>query len=407
MKILIFENNDKIIKNLRNIFEPLGIEISIYFSLFKLKQYFNNENPNLIIANANLFNLVRCVREELNEKKIPVVAYHDKPNRDILNEAKKYKVSTFIVYPFEKEDFLKRIFKLLKLDYEKSLHQVNESYKEKISQEIIKRVEKLPPFPSVIREIEALINDKKSSASDFEDVIKKDQVITAKVLKIVNSPFFSLNRIITTISESVAYIGFDTLKSVIYSAYASKLLNVSLPSYGYKKNELWKHSYYTACFSKEISKFLKYSKKIQEEIFIGGLLHDIGKLIIGSIAKEQNIKFLLKKNASIIEVEKKYFFVDHQDVGKIIAEKWNLPEIHTKIIKNHHLSDTKNNSLDKVAIANLADYISKTILKIKLTDYDEIKKQEAEKIINIENSEFEKIFEICHESLDKIQAGIA
>ena len=320
----------------------------------------------------------------------------------MLTLAKKYRVNSFILYPFNRDDLLKRILRFLKIEKIK----INKKKEEKntdVIKKIKNKIELLPPFPSVIHEIEDLINSKKSSASDFEEVIKKDQVITAKVLKIVNSPFFSLQRKISTISESVAYIGFDTLRSVVYSAFTSKLLNVDLLTYGYKRNELWKHSYLTACFSKEISKHFDYSSKSQEEMFIGGLLHDIGKLILGELAKEENIILYkeINEDSSIIDIEKKYFSISHESAGKLIAEKWNLPEIHTKIISNHHLRNENVNDKD-VAIVALSNFFSNKFLGFKIMKINEKEVEIAINILSIGEKDIEKIEEVCKNLMGKV-----
>ncbi len=419
MIIYILEKDEKISKELKELLELNNFKVEVFYSTKKFKESFLNNKPDLIITNPIIenfspFHFVKWIRTELNDLKTPIIAYHNQPTKEILTLAKKYKVSSFILYPFNKKDLIQRIFKLLQLKNKIKIestgkYDINLLKKNRILDEIKRKIDQLPPFPSVINEIERLINSKKSNASDFEEVIKKDQVITAKVLKIVNSPFFSLTRKISTISESVAYMGYDTLRSVVYSAFTSKLLNISLPSYGYKRNELWKHSYFTGCFSKEISKNLGYDSKKQEEIFIGGLLHDIGKLILGNLAKEQKISFnkLNGNNLGLIDLEKKYFFLNHQEVGKLIAEKWNLPEIHQEIIENHHLSSNNNcNNLKEIAITNLADFISKNFLKIEIHDFDKKKCNEALTILNLKEDEFEIINKKCENLMEKIDTGI-
>ena len=408
MKILIIEKDDKIENSLKEFFKEydLGVEFEIIKSFVNFKKIIETSPPDLILCNANIegypaFFFIKWLRVDKGLTKLPVILYSENPTREMLNLAKKYRVNSFILYPFKKNDLLERILKFLKIKEIK----VNKKRDDKdIIDKIKSKIELLPPFPSVIHEIENLINSKKSSASDFEEVIKKDQVITAKVLKIVNSPFFSLQRKISTISESVAYIGFDTLRSVVYSAFTSKLLNVNLPAYDYKRNELWKHSYLTACFSKEISKYFDYSSKSQEEMFIGGLLHDIGKLILGSLAKEENIIFYreVDENTSIIDIEKRYFSISHEEAGKLIAEKWNLPEIHNRIISNHHLRNENSNDKD-VAIVAISNLFSNKFLGFKILKYDEKEIEKAMSILSIEEKNVKELEEVCKKLMGKVE----
>ncbi len=259
-------------------------------------------------------------------------------------------------------------------------------------------IDKLPSFPAVIREVEKLINSENSNAKDFEEVIEKDQVITAKILKIVNSPFYSLARKFTTISESVAYIGLDSLRSIIYSASVSNLLKVSIPTYGYKREQLWKHSYTTAILSKMLGKLLKFDDKLSEELFVGGLIHDIGKIVVGVIAKKENI-IIVKKDDNlndILEKEKKYFYYTHEHIGGLIADKWRLPEIHKKIIMNHH------NSIDKeTAIVALANNLSNELIGLETLADNEKEKYYEE--LNIDEETIEKIKDEVSELVENIE----
>ena len=400
MKIYIVDKNITKVEPIVTFLESKGFQIKCFNSIGKFQNEVKKNKPALVICNpvmegASPFLLVKWLKE--NFENIPIIVYSPTPSKEIILSAKKYKINAFMVYPFKNEELYIRIRKILKLtdnfkietSHEKS--QLEIVKKEKIKNEILMSIDKLPSFPAVIREVEKLINSSNSNAKDFEEVIEKDQVITAKILKIVNSPFYSLARKFTTISESVAYIGLDSLRSIIYSASVSNLLKISIPTYGYKREQLWKHSYTTAILSKMLGKLLKFNDKLSEELFVGGLIHDIGKIVVGVIAKKENIIIVNKddKLSDILEKEVKNFYYTHENIGGLIADKWRLPEIHKKIIMNHH------NPIDKeTAVVAFANNLSNELIGL-------------ENLIDNEKEKYYKQLDINEETIDKIKEEVA
>ncbi len=409
MKIYIADNNEQLLKSLKLFFVNYNIDVRTFSKISLFQKVFNSETPDLVICNPVLqgvspYFLVKWMKE--TNKSVPVIVYCETPTKDIILLARKYAVTAFMVYPFKKEELLLRVKKILNINLELTNAVQDEDAsniidKEKRKNEILLQIDKLPSFPSIIREIEALINSHDSDAKDFEEVIKKDQVITAKVLKIVNSPFYSLARKFTTISESVAYIGLDALRSIVYSASASNILKGSFAAYGYKKDQLWKHSFTTAFLSKYISKFLKLNDKTSEELFVGGLLHDIGKIIIGLLAKKENILFKSGNNVSdLLGEEKNYFYFSHEEVGGLIADKWRLPDLHKTVIVSHH---TPKNKI--IGIVFLADNLSKLLVGIACEE--EILINDFKEILNIDEEVYTNIKEETSEMFQKLeQEGI-
>ena len=369
VKVYIIDNNEKLLKSIEQFFQNYDVEIMTFSKISHFQKTFENIKPDLIICNPVLtgmspYFVVKWLKER--DKNIPIIVYCENPTKDIILLARKYAVNAFMVYPFKKEELFLRIKKLLNVNLKivsqetvkREASQIIE--REKRKNEILLQIDKLPSFPTIIREIENLINREDSDARDFEEVIKKDQVITAKVLKIVNSPFYSLSRKFTTISESVAYIGLDALRSVVYSASASNILKGSFLAYGYKRDLLWKHSFTTSFLSKKIGKLLKLGDKTCEELFVGGLLHDIGKIILGLMAKKENIFFNNNSEENnVLNEEKKHFYFSHEEVGGLIADKWRLPELHKTIIISHHSPKDINTK-----VVFLANNMSKILLGI-------------------------------------------
>lgn len=409
MQIFIVDKNASKLKGIVDFLKENGFEVRVFDKISDFQKIVRNREPDIIICNPIVeglspYYLVKWVKS--NEMNIPIIAYSENPSKETIINAKKYGVNSFMIFPFKNEELLLRIKRILKLpDNFKMVNTINKEQeqlikKDRIKNEILINIDKLPSFPAIIQEVERLINREDSNARDFEEVIEKDQVITAKILKIVNSPFYSLTRKFTTISESVAYIGLDSLRSIIYSAAVSNLLKISLPTYGYKREQLWKHSYSTAIFSKYIGLKIGLKEKIAEELFVGGLIHDIGKIVIGFLAKKENIIITnISSNVNHLDLERKNFYFNHAEIGGMVADKWRLPDIHKDIITKHH--SPKNRIEAIVALANL---LSKEMLNIQFRTEKESEEYFL-KALKIDKEVLEKIKDECYEKIEQIESS--
>ena len=146
------------------------------------------------------------------------------------------------------------------------------------SQEITSKIKDLPTLPLVAVRVMEIINDPHSSASDLAEVISSDPAMTAKVLRLVNSAYYGFPNPITTITHAVAIMGFNTLRSLVLSVATFDLFSKKKPDQFFQLEELWMHSIGTAVGSKLLAKRLGLPNF--EELFIAGLLHDVGKVVL-------------------------------------------------------------------------------------------------------------------------------
>jgi len=200
----------------------------------------------------------------------------------------------------------------------------------KEAEEKIKKIINLPAGYRSVSEILKLINNEDVSISEIAEVISRDQSLTAKILKLVNSGFYGFNRKISSVSHAIALLGVNIIRSLILSSSILK-----------KEDKLDEsliiHSLATAQCSGIIAEVINLANP--EELIINGLLHDIGKIILKNyfttefeyIQKEIN-----KNNCSFYEAEKKHFDFNHTDLGGWILQYWNLPESIQLPVKFHH-----------------------------------------------------------------------
>jgi HD-like signal output (HDOD) protein len=201
---------------------------------------------------------------------------------------------------------------------------------------ILEKLNDIPTLPVVATRVTELINDPNSSSADIADVLKKDQVLTAKVLKLINSPYYGIPGEVTDVKRALAYLGFNTLAQLV--------LSISVIS-AFKENNntrfslqgFWKHALGTAVASEVIAKKTGYPKP--EECFTCGLLHDIGKIVLLKIAPEEFLRVVeLAEIAKIsfAEAERRLEVPTHGYLGEYIADKWRLPMVIRVSIRYHH-----------------------------------------------------------------------
>ncbi|NLK63381.1 MAG: HDOD domain-containing protein [Fusobacteria bacterium] len=226
---------------------------------------------------------------------------------------------------------------------------------------ILATLDDIPTLPLVINRLMELLENPKSTAKDINDVIKTDQSLTAKTLKLVNSAYYGFPRKIGTVTDAVVILGFNTVRSLALSATVCKLFSGEKTEY-FDRAELWEHSMAVAFASRLIAKKVRYPE--QEEAFVAGLLHDIAKVIEDQYFHDifiEAVKMSKDNGISLIDAEREVIGMDHSLIGRRIADKWNLPFKVTKVIGYHHQPEFGGIGDEKIltSIVHVADSVVK------------------------------------------------
>lgn len=220
------------------------------------------------------------------------------------------------------------------------------------AQEVIARVEKiesLPTIPPIMRKILAVIEDPKVSLKKITDFVSSDPTLTARILKMVNSPVYGFPGRISSVSHAMVILGLNAVKGLLLGVSVFEIMKKSMIG-------LWEHSLSTAIFSRIIA--IKKELQSPEEISIGGLLHDIGKVFLIMALKDEYLKIIESvqdREKFLYEIEKENLGITHAEVGGIIAKKWNFPLKLIEPIMYHHrppLSEKFNIETSIVHLAN-------------------------------------------------------
>lgn len=210
---------------------------------------------------------------------------------------------------------------------------------EKIINKIKKNLEYLPSLPVSTSKVIELSNKMNITAAELNKVISLDPVLTGKVIKLVNSAYFSLPNKITSLVQAIVMLGINTVKNLALSSSVLKNFNSDKYFKALNIDSYWKHSIAVGVTAKTIAIHKRVDKKLVESYFIGGLLHDIGKILLNMTFPEEYLKVIHQSDVKKIPlylVEQEMLGINHNEVGLLIAEKWNFGEEIQNIIKNHH-----------------------------------------------------------------------
>lgn len=198
------------------------------------------------------------------------------------------------------------------------------------------RIEELPTLPAIAVQVNTMLQDYDTSIKELTDVIEKDQAIVPKILKLVNSAFFGFRSKISSLSHAIVILGYNTVRNAIISVAIIDALAIK-GSKEFDIKKFWVHSIAVAVTSRHLATETKLATA--EDAFTGGLLHDIGKLILFQFFPDQLsaiLKTMKEEQFSFFMAEKHHKFVSHARIGAHLTKRWQLPEILVDVVKYHH-----------------------------------------------------------------------
>lgn len=211
--------------------------------------------------------------------------------------------------------------------------------------ELVDKLRDIPTLSVVVQRVMELVNNPKTSAPQIAEVLKRDQVLSAKVLRLVNSSFYNLSSEVTDVSRALAFLGFNTISMLVLGTSVFSSFEIKAAPY-FNVLEFWRHSLASAIAAELIAKKLRIPKP--EDAFTCALLHDIGKIALFKVAPD-DLKLIVEKakgeNMSFLDAETALEFPGHTVLGERLAEKWQLPVIIRKTIRYHHRDIEKMESI--------------------------------------------------------------
>jgi len=230
-----------------------------------------------------------------------------------------------------------------------------------ITKKLSSAVEKMPAFPKSVQLILEMTRDINCPPKELVMVIEKDPVMTVKLLRLLNSAYYSFPKQITSVNQSVVYLGLNTVKNMALSFAAMG----SLPQQnaaGFDVQRYLMHSLTTASLARTLCQ--KYGKDDTDpaDCYIAGLLHDFGKVVFAQYLPGEFKEALSRSrddSISLHAAEQQIIGADHTVVGGMLVERWQFPKQLTDNIRDHHSTTAADNTIHSCLF--VADQISKQL----------------------------------------------
>lgn len=228
-------------------------------------------------------------------------------------------------------------------------------------QQILKkldRIKDIPTLPTIVFELNKHLRDPDTSIKIVCDTIEKDQAIALKILKLVNSAFYGFRSKISDLRNAVVLLGYNAVRNAIVSLSVINAFPKRVALMDFDISQFWKHSLAVAVTSKNIAQLSK--KESPDNCFVGGLLHDTGKVILAQYLPdlfESVWSTLQNEHLTFYEAEQRELPIDHTKIGAHLAAKWQLPRGLVDAIRWHHDFQPESKSANFVQNIYLANII--------------------------------------------------
>ena len=210
----------------------------------------------------------------------------------------------------------------------------------------------LPTLPNVIQKLNTLSDNDKSSVQEMAKIVSSDQALSARILRLANSPSYGFYRV-STISNAMILLGVNVVKSLALSSSIFAIMEK-------ERIGLWEHSLGVGVAANLIARKLNLPEC--EEIATAGLLHDIGKIIIGLKCREAErdiLELVRERNIYAMDAELEILNTDHAEIGAWLSRSWFLPDKLSEPIAFHHdVAKSKHHRI-KTSVVHIADVLIK------------------------------------------------
>lgn len=203
-------------------------------------------------------------------------------------------------------------------------------------EEAIARLQDLPALPLVVNELLASFDDPDVELGELAGKVAHDQALAAKTLRLANSSFYGLQSKVRTISQAIAVLGFDSVRSLVIGAGVIGGFREGRDK-GFDFDGFWRHAIATALCARALARQAGCNPELA---FVAGLLHDLGRLVLVTRFPEHYAEVLAQRtlrDCGLLEAERAVLGIDHAQVGRALAQHWRIPEQICRAIAQHHL----------------------------------------------------------------------
>ncbi|MEJ2634051.1 MAG: HDOD domain-containing protein [Calditrichia bacterium] len=226
----------------------------------------------------------------------------------------------------------------------------------------VRSLARLATLPNIAVKVMELVENPKTSASTLAHFISVDQVLAARILKLANSAYYGFPKEISTLNLAIVVLGFNALRDLVLSISVIDRFSMHEYDENFEVEQFWRHALIVGRGARVLAKFLNYP--VTGEVFVAGLLHDIGYPVMLQNFPEDFMcaaEYANNHGISFHESENNVLDFTHTQLGGWLAEGWNLPDKLVRAIRYHHAPEKNHSYQDLVNIIHMADLISYTI----------------------------------------------
>jgi HD-like signal output (HDOD) protein len=228
--------------------------------------------------------------------------------------------------------------------------------KDRQRRDIEKFINRMPSLSTTVGKVMEICSRTDASPNELNKVISLDPVLTGQVLKLINSAYYSLVNKVTSLTRAITMLGMNTVKNMALSTAIIRTVSGAKKSKALPTSKFWAHSIGAGVSAKLLGEAAGMAAMEREELFLSGLLHDLGKIPFGDEYIEV-LGIARREQRPLHEVEIALLGIDHQEVGLMIAEKWKLNRVICQCISGHHQPARADAELERqlalVALGNV------------------------------------------------------
>lgn len=214
----------------------------------------------------------------------------------------------------------------------------------------------LGSYGPVLQEIEQALQSTQCNLSTIGDAIQKDPDLTARLLRLANSPFFGFANRLSTVAEAVSLLGIQQIQDMIVASSVLEQFK-GVPDHFVNKDSFWRHSLAVGITARLLAMERRLPKP--DKFFVAGLLHDVGRLVLLSQAAEsaQAVFELYQRERLLLrDAEKQILGYDHQQIAAELLQSWSYPPVLVQAVAFHH-SPAQSVAKLEAAVVHIADHL--------------------------------------------------
>jgi putative nucleotidyltransferase with HDIG domain len=205
---------------------------------------------------------------------------------------------------------------------------------------LVQKVKNLPTVSHAALKLVSLLDKPSVDNDEIVQIIKYDNVLTAKLLRACNAPSFGLGESVASVDQAVLILGHTQIFHIVMTLAFGSVMTISSLPYTIEMNELWEHSLVTAMAAQMVLDRVPELNAEANVAFTANLLHDIGKVVLAQTVKAEELSEIRdrisRKQISGSDAEKEVLGLDHAEVGAALLEIWRLPENICEAVAHHH-----------------------------------------------------------------------